>query len=57
MTNNKTISELDKPICPLWLGGYCPYCDDDCVDTVISYAEAQQANRYCCQSHRGATEA
>ncbi len=52
----KTISELDKPICPLWLGGHCPYCDYDWVDAGIPYAEAEQANRDCCQNHRHVTQ-
>ncbi len=38
-------------ICPLWLGGQCPYCDDDWVDAGIWYEEAQRVNQECCKSH------
>lgn len=41
---------MGKEICNLFLGGHCPICDDEWCDLGISYEEAQQINKECCEN-------
>ncbi len=43
--------EQAKNICPLWIGGKCPICDDEWCDYGISYEEGEEWNRLCCETH------
>lgn len=46
---------IKMPICDLFLGGHCPFCDDDYEFVGISKKEANKINKECCESRRGLT--
>lgn len=56
MKFEKYIKERMKlPICPLFEGGKCPASGDEYIDLEISWIEAEEINRECCENHRSPT--
>lgn len=51
------IGVSEDEICPLYLGGHCPMCDNDWETYGFSsLREGRKANRDCCKYHMPATE-
>lgn len=57
MAKESKVVDKDLPICPLWYGGHCPYCDSDYeLYGFSSHREGREANRLCCRTHRDPTD-